>query len=356
MSRYTFPALQGRQGHVVHYLFQCPVRLVPRLFLFDEAEVPPSLRRNHTIEPTVVAQWRDYLHEHPADYVLAPLIAVVDREVIFEPDHDTGEIGAVHIPIDARPIICAGHHLRAAIKDLLDHDETIGTHTIAVMLVPDPDLNRAADIYRMTQPEIAPLTKSSRVLHAHSDLAALVRQLVDETPLFQRLVEREKTTISNRSTALFTLSAVYQATRALLGIGDQDLISEEQARIAGAFWQALGAIIPEWRQIIAQATTAAQLRQGYVHSHTVTLLAIGMAGNALIVAHPADWHERLTALGAIDWSRKNVALWEGRAMVRGKMNKSHDSIHLTASAIKRALGLPRTEREIALEESLIGSG
>lgn len=153
----------------------------------------------------------------------------------------------------------------------------------------------------------------------------------------------------------YILSAVYQATRALLGIGDQDLIGEDQARIAGTFWRELGTIIPEWRQIIVRTITAAQLRQGYVHSHTVTLLAIGMAGNALIAAHPADWRERLTALDAIDWSRENVALWEGRAMVRGKMNKSHDSIHLTAGVIKHLLGLPRTERETALEQSLAGS-
>jgi DNA sulfur modification protein DndB len=166
------------------------------------------------------------------------------------------------------------------------------------------------------------------------------------------LTELEKTTISNRSTALFTLSAVYQATQALLNIDNKDVVSTECAKIAREFWRAIGSIIPEWRQIINREITASYLRQNYVHSHTVTLFAIGMAGHELLAHYPENWRERLMVLGDIDWSRDNKALWEGRAMVRGKMNKSRDSITLTVSALKKLLGLELTKREIELEEVL----
>jgi len=47
--------------------------------------------------------------------------------------------------------------------------------------------------------------------------------------------------------------------------------------------------------------------------------------------------------------RKN-RIWEGRAMVRGKMSKSRDSIVLTANVLKRAMGLPLTSKEQELEQ------
>jgi DNA sulfur modification protein DndB len=72
-----------------------------------------------------------------------------------------------------------------------------------------------------------------------------VSQFVDEIPLFQNLTELEKTTISNRSSALFTLSAIYQATQALLGVGSSDEVSFDKVAIAREFWQELGEIISE---------------------------------------------------------------------------------------------------------------
>lgn len=252
----------------------------------------------------------------------------------------------------ARLIIRDGQHRRAAIGSLVNQSVNLDADTLSIMLIPDPELARAAQIYVDLHPNHGKITRSKQVLQDHSDLAALVRQLADEIPLFQNLTELEKTTISNRSTALFTLSAIYQATQALLGAGDKDVINSEQTKIAYDFWQALGRIIPEWQKIINRETTAANLRQKYIHAHTVTLLALGMVGHDLITAHPIDWQERIKLLGTINWSRDHATLWEGRAMVRGKMNKSRDSIILTVSAIKQVLGLPLTERELMLEQSL----
>lgn len=352
---YTFPAIRGRQGTHDYYLIQCPLRLLSRLFLFDEAEVPATLRRIHTIDQLSVNGWVEYLTTRKDDYVLAPLIVIVDQTVLFESlGEELPEIGRVQLSMTAQLIVCDGQHRRAALDVVLARDAERGNDPISVMLIPDPQLVRAIDIYLDLHPTQIQPTRSRRVLHDHSALAALVRQLVDELPLFQGLTEREKTTISNRSTALFTLSAIYQATQALLAIGAKAPVSAEDATLAHDFWYALGEIIPEWRQAIKREMSAATLRQTYVHAHTVTLLAIGMAGRALITAHPADWQERIKVLGAVDWSRENRVLWEGRTMVRGKMSKTRDSINLTAIALKRVLGLAVTEREAGLERGLLG--
>jgi len=352
----SFTAIEGRQGAHRYYLIQCPLRLIPRLFLFDEGEVPAQLRRSRLLNAAKVADITQYLTSKPENYILAPLVASVDEAITFEPlDAERTEIGRIHMSLAARLIIHDGQHRRAAIQQLLAKDDALQGDTIAVMLIPDATLVRSEHFFSTLNRAQTQRSRSRRVLHDSSDLAALVRHLIDDIPLFHQRVELEKTTISNRSTALFTLSGVYQATQALLGLAKNDVVEPEQGQIAHKFWEELGNIIPEWQRVIEQETTSSYLREHFVHSHTVTLIAIGQAGHDLIARYPENWREWLQQLAEVDWSRNNTELWEGRAMVRGKMSKAHDSIALSTIAIKRALGLELTEKETELENRLLGS-
>jgi DNA sulfur modification protein DndB len=355
IENYSFLAIRGSQGSHTYYLTQCPLRLVPRLFLFDEIEVPAALRQIQSLTPARVAALARYLAEKPSNYVLAPLVAVIDSEVNFEPLRtDLPEVGQLRIPLTARLVIQDGQHRRAAIEQVLSENPTLGDDMVPVMMFSDPQLTRAARLYAdLNQPQKR-RTQSQRVLYDQdSPLATLVRQLIEEVPLFHGLTELEKTTLSNRSRALFTLSAIYQATQALLGVGRRDPISQSQADLARHFWQELGQIIPEWQQAIQGKVKASELRKNYVHAHGVALLAVGHAGHTLVETYPDDWPERLSALGSIDWSRENTTLWEGRAMVRGRMSKARDSVRLTANVLKQALGLPLTEKEQSLEQQRV---
>lgn len=353
---YSFLAIRGHQGDHDYYLTQCPLRLVPRIFLFNEADAPAALRQVRSLNTTRVAELARYLTAQPSSYVLAPLVAAVDCEIAFEPlVNDLPEIGQLRVPLTARLVIHDGQHRRAAIQRALTENPALGNDTVPVMLLPDPHLSRSSRLYAVLNQARGRRNLSQRVLHDQdSPLATLVRQLVEDVPLFQGLTELEKTTISNRSTALFTLSAIYQATQALLGVGRLDPISPAQAEIARRFWRELGQIIPQWQQVIRREVTAAHLRQRYVHAHSVILLAIGMAGHELITAYPEDWPERLRVLGELDWSRENKTMWEGRAVIRGRMSKARDSVLLTAVVLKRALGLSLSERERALDQQLEG--
>lgn len=353
-GNYTFAAIKGQQGEHEYYLIQCPIRLVPRIFLFDEVEVPLSLRRVHAADPARAADIAKHLAEEPDSYILAPIIATIDGQVTFDSTKDgQGIIGRVHIPIAARIILQDGQHRRLAIQQLLLKSVTLGDDTIPVMLIPDLDLVRSQRLYSVLNNSQVKNSRSKRVLHERSDLATLVQQLIDEVPLFQGRIELEKTTISNRSTALFTLSAVYQANEALLDIHKGDEIAFDDLQNAQTFWITLSEIIPEWQQIMRQEITTSYLRENYVHAHTVMLVALGKAGHELIRQCPHDWQAKLRSLEQVDWSRRNTALWEGRAMVLGKMSKATNSVKLSTSAIKRMLGLPLTQDEQELEQLLV---
>ncbi len=350
---YSFLAIAGNQGDFPYYLVHCPLRLVPRLFLFDEAEVPAQLRKSRSFNTVVASDIAKNIIARPNEYTLTPLVVSVSDQVAFTPllpEHP--EVGQLTVPLTAQLIIHDGQHRRMAIQKFLEEIPDRGGDTIPIMLLPDPQLTRASKIYTDLNYVSAQGSRSQRVLRDSGDLAVFVRQMIDEVPIFQDRIELEKTTISNRSSALFTLSAVYQATEALLHLGKNDVVSAEHTTIAQKFWLELGEIIPEWKQVIQHEMTASYLRANYIHAHTVTLLAIGIAGNALIQAYPTDWSERLQSLGSLDWSRTNTQLWEGRAMVRGRMSKAQDSVNLTVITIKQNLGLEISDKERVLEDRM----
>ena len=111
LGSYSFVALKGRQGNHEYYLIQCPLRLVPRLFLFDEAEVPVSLRRGRSIDVARAADIAKYLSEEQETYVLSSLVATINGKVAFQPMRDgQGVLGKITIPITAQLILGALQH------------------------------------------------------------------------------------------------------------------------------------------------------------------------------------------------------------------------------------------------------
>src|SRR5262249_15029007 len=152
--------------------------------------------------------------------------------------------------------------------------------------------------------------------------------------------ETEKTTISNRSIKLFTFSSIYQGTRALLNKPKAGLISPQEETLAIEFWTEISKHVREWQLARERKVSAAELRRDFIHAHGIALHALGIAGAALLATEPKRWKDRLKALTKIDWSRSNTKMWEGRAMIGGRVSKAHTNVLLTAAALKRALDTP----------------
>jgi len=195
---------------------------------------------------------------------------------------------------------------------------------------------------------------SLSVLYDHRDpLARLSVRLALSVPIFANRTEFEKTTISNRSTNLFTLSSIYHAVKALLGKGQKlQPITEKEEQLAREYWNEVTKNIKEWRLLLENKITCSELRKEFVHSHGIALWALGLAGRALLSEYPKDWKIRLRRLEQIDWSRSNTELWEGRAMHTGRISAYRDNLILITAVLKRALGFTLTVEEEDLEQRL----
>jgi DNA sulfur modification protein DndB len=160
----------------------------------------------------------------------------------------------------------------------------------------------------------------------------------------------EKSSLAKRSRKLFTLSAFFNACADLVeGLATGDL--NQDADLARRFWEATALQFPAWEQVRLGRMPASELREGFIHSHGIALQALGKAGNALIKAHPQNWESKLAALSKIDWSRGNAKVWEGRALIGGKVSKVTTNVTLTTNVIKKNLGLPLDPEEDKVEKA-----
>jgi DNA sulfur modification protein DndB len=253
----------------------------------------------------------------------------------------------------AKFIINDGQHRRAAIETALCENPDFGEETISVVLFVDGGLQRSQQMFAdLNQYAIRP-TKSIGILYdLRSPLAQLARSLIDDVAVFRTLTETERTSISNRSLKLFTLSSIYQGTKSLLGKKRTDELATDDRAFAATYWDEVSKYIPEWHLAAARKVTTSELRREYVHSHGLALHALGLMGSALLRVSPRDWKARLSALGDVDWSRRNVKVWEGRALVAGRVSKANNNVYLTANYLKRAIGLKLSPDDQVLEAQL----
>ena len=168
-------------------------------------------------------------------------------------------------------------------------------------------------------------------------------------PVFTDLTELERSTISNRSLKLFTLSGIYNATRSLLADLELDT-AEKQVDLAADYWCEVARQIPDWQLAKDRKVSTADLRRDYIHAHTLGLAGLGRAGNALLRTCPDAWKAHLGKLRSLDWSRSNSGIWEGRAMSAGRLSKKTVNVVLTGNLIKRHLGLKLSADEQQLEK------
>lgn len=341
---YVFPAITGRQAGKDFFVSMCPMRLIPKIFLFDEDELVPEMRAQRTLNKGRLPEMARYVLDNPESYVFSALTASIDGEIAFEASSQAAHgdrVGLLRVPMTARFVINDGQHRRAAIELALKERPELADESIAVVFFLDAGLHRSQQMFADLNRHAVRPSPSIGILYDHRDEdSAIVRELVLRSPLFRGLVETERTTLAARSRKLFTLSGLYSGTRALLH-GEVVERADAVAR-ATAFWEACAEAIPDWRAVRERRITAGELRRDYIHSHGIALQALGMAGRRLHADEGLDndLGARLTAAwGGLDWSRSNIELWEGRTMVGGRIQRASQNVILTANVLMDRLGV-----------------
>ncbi|NOR03464.1 DNA sulfur modification protein DndB [Mycolicibacterium fortuitum] len=360
--KYVFPAIRGVQAGREYYVTMCPLRLIPRLFLFNEEELPPEMRAQRQLNKARVPEIARYIIDNPTSYIFSALTASVNADVRFEPvsgsNGPVGRVGTLTIPWEATFVINDGQHRRAAIQQALAENPALGDETIAIVMYIDIGLDRCQQMFAdLNRYAIRP-AKSIGVLYDHRDpLAAISRLVVSQNPLLSDLTEMETSNLAPRSRKLFTLSALHTATAALLNEIEIDSLTE-RVDLAAHYWRVIADQFPAWQQVYRGEISAGEVRQDFIHTHSIALHALGRVGNSLLRAstQPSVWEKRLKKLRTIDWHRNNSSTWEGRATNAGKVSKSRTNVELTTAYIRTKLGMPLPPDEQRAEDSFTQGG
>ena len=348
---YVLPAIRGIQAGREYYVSMCPVRLIPKLFSFDDEEIPAEMRAQRVLNKARVPEVAQYILANPTSYIFSAITVSINADISFEPV-GSEDIGSLKVPMDARFIINDGQHRRAAFEQALKENPDLGDETIAVVFFLDIGLKRSQQMFTDLNRYAARPDPSLNILYDYRDRkAVLSKTVVKEVRVFEKLTDMERSNLPVRSSKLFTLSGIYSATAALLvNHKDKDVELKQQIEIAVQFWNAVSTNIQDWQQVLDKKVSSGEIRQEYVHSHAVTLAGIGGAGAALVSIYPEDWEKRLAGLRQIDWSRSNPD-WEGRIMSGGRISKSRTCVSFMNAYVKKSLELPLTPEEERLERA-----
>jgi DNA sulfur modification protein DndB len=352
---YGFDAIRGTQAKREFYVAMCPMKIIPKLFIFNDYDIPPELRAQRILKDSRIPAIKNYILNNPEDYTFSSLTASVDGTMKFTPSASLGEngkLGRLYINMEARLLINDGQHRRKAIEEALKENPDLGHEMISVVFFHDAGLKRSQQMFSDLNKNAVKPTKSLNILYDHRDqFSKFIVSLVGSMDIFENRVELEKTTISNRSVNAFTLNGVLDASLRLIGLRKSRKPSEDEKKLIKEFWETVSKNIPQWQLLIQDKVTSSELRKNFVHTNTNCLNAMGIAGQIIIQENPDSWKDVLKNLKKVDWSRESPD-WGKRLIINGQMQKHALGIDLAANIILQKCGISLSEDRQKIEDKL----
>lgn len=314
------PAVKGMQANMPYYTVMCPLNLVAGLFTYTNNSLPPEMKVQRVLNKQRIPEMKNYILNNRDSYVFSALTASVDGELEFTPAKKGAAFGELKISSTSRIIINDGQHRRAAIEAALDDCPPLRYEDIAIVIYHDIGLGRSQQMFTdLNRYAIRP-TKSLNILYDNRDrFSLIIKDCIQRIPVFSGRVESEKSTISNRSKALFTLSGIFHASKLLL----RDVPYDDYAEILCAFWNAVAENIPMWQQAKEKTLSPQDFRERYICAHAIALKALGVMGNYLVLSVPDKklWGKKLCFLQEIRWEKESSEL-QGLVMINGRISSS----------------------------------
>lgn len=335
-AKFSFPAVKGIQANMEYYVTMVPLDCIPKLFTFSDENLPPEVRSQRTLNKSRIPEMCNYILQNPSSYVFSALTASIDGEVSFDPtNEENSTMGILSISMSAKLLINDGQHRRAAIEAALKKNSNLKYEHISMVLYHDIGLKRSQQMFSdLNRFAIRP-TQSLNILYdTRGKNSILVKQVIDSIPGFNTLVDKEHTSVPNRSIALFTLSAFYRGTTALLK--NLDMSPEEQRNFAIKYWTTVYENMPEWQKVNNGEIKSSVIRKESLSPLSITIKALGEIGNSFYVKYPKTWDKKLKKLKKVDWSKSNRN-WANGIIVNGSVQLSRATQQEMINKIEKTL-------------------
>lgn len=82
---YVLPIMWGIQAGREYYVSICPVRLIPKLFPFDDEEIQPEMRAQWTINRSLVPEIVRDILDNPRNYTFCAIMTAYIKKSLCLP-------------------------------------------------------------------------------------------------------------------------------------------------------------------------------------------------------------------------------------------------------------------------------
>ena len=346
------PAMRGKMGSRTFYSLLMPMSGVPQFFKFTNwSGISPEDREQRVLNEKRVPDLAAYIGENEEDYLFSAITASYKTEPRFEPYVEGSNIGLLVLELGDEFIINDGQHRCAGIVKALENGAPINKDTLSVLLFPWESTERVQQMFSDLNRFVQKTSKSLDILYdKRDDLAAATLAMIERVAIFKDLTDKENISLSTKSTKLFTLAALYDASAELLKGREKNDI-DANAGLLVDYWTTVAKHMPDWNKVFKGQKLALEMRQEKISSHSTVLRALGGLGLDLISA--SGWQEKLAALEAIDWNKKNPE-WEGVCVSGNSVLSNRQARAATKAFIKAKLKMPLTDGEArSLPQSML---
>lgn len=335
-AQFVFEAVKGIQANMEYFITMVPLDCLSKLFVFNNVDLPPELRAQRVLNKARIPTICNYIIKNPTSYVFSALTASVDGNILFTPVNDKyPTLGTITIDFSSKLLINDGQHRRAAIEAALKINPDLKYEHIPVVLYHDLGLKRSQQMFSDLNKFALRPTHSLNIMYDNRDLdSKLSKDIIANVPVFEGLVDTEHTSISNRSSQLFTLSGIHRGTKALFTGLDWDYDKKRETGIA--FWCSVSDYMQDWKDVYEGKKKAYLIRQDSLSSLSITIKGLGAIGNELLRESPNTMNSALACLSMIDW-HKNSPLWKDGIVVDGSVVSSRATQKMMESIIRKAI-------------------
>jgi len=344
----SFPAMRGQIGQREYY--SCLMRLsaIPKMFTFkDLIEFTPEQREQRILNKGRIPDIARYILDNEDGYLFSSITASYKCDVQFKPIE--GDLGLLEMEFEnANFVINDGQHRCAAIAAALAENPDLAEESISVILFPYESLERVQQMFSDLNRFVAKTSRSLDILYDQRDrLSRVLLEACDRVPAFKGLVDKDSVSLPARSTKLFTLTALYDATKELVGgwpAKDDNRSHDEVLCDVSEFWTTVSLAIPDWARVQDGTLRAVELRQEQISAHSVVLRAIGAIGSEVTKRNAGEWKGLIMGLNAVNW-RKDNPDWANVCIVANSVVSNRQARVATRGYIKEKLGLDLTDVE-----------
>lgn len=348
---YRFPVVRGIQANKEYYIGMVPLKMLTRLFQTDEEYVPPEFRAQRKLNTTRIPVISRYIVSNRNSYVFSALAASIDGDFSYLPNESNCDTGILEVSMDARFLINDGQHRKAAIESALQEDTSLGNETISVVFFADAGLARSQQIFTdLNKHAVKTSNAISELYDSRDPLAVMTRNVISAVSFLDMFTDKEVDNLGKYSSNLFSLNTFYKANQKILQKSAPTAKAED---FLIEFWTLIAQNISQWGELERKEISKIDLREKYIATQAVVILALGRVGATLYQDRTYTPSEILPGLQNVNW-RRNAPHWKLRAInPTGRMITGDHAAKLIGNYLKTVLGLPLTEDEQHQEEKFL---